>query len=70
MTRKRFIKLCMAKGWQRNDAQLLAARVWPAGSYERLMHIFCFMRAIEESGTLIADQISSFSAEMAEIISG
>lgn len=70
MTRKRFIKLCMAQGWQRNDAQLLAARVWPAGSYERLMYIFSFMCTIEESEALIADQISRFSAEVAEIISG
>lgn len=70
MTRKRFIKLCMARGWQRNDAQLLAARVWPAGSYERLMHILPFMCTIEEAGKIIADQVSSFSAEVAEIISG
>lgn len=44
MTRKRFVKLCMSQGWQRNDAQLLAARVGHAGSYDRLLSIFEFIK--------------------------
>lgn len=68
MTRKRFIKLCMSHGWQRNDAQLLASRVGPAGSYYRLLRVFYFIRTIEEAGAIIADQICTFSDEVREIL--
>ena len=70
MTRKRFVKLCMSQGWQRNDAQLLAARVGPAGSYDRLFSIFEFIRTVETAGVMLADQISAFSDAVYETLKG
>ncbi|MDY5007612.1 hypothetical protein [Candidatus Allofournierella merdipullorum] len=70
MTRKRFIKLCMARGWQRNDAQLLASRVGPAGSYDRLLCVFEFIHAVETAGVMLADQISTFEDDVREALKG
>lgn len=42
MTRKRFVKLMMALGYSRNEAQKLAAEVWRYGSY-RSMYGFMSM---------------------------
>ena len=39
MTRKRFVKLLMGKGWQRNQATAAAEWVVVAGSYEELYKI-------------------------------
>lgn len=70
MTRKRFIKLCMSQGWQRNDAQLLAARVGPAGSYDRLLRIFEFIRTVETAGVMLVDQINTFSDNVYKALKG
>lgn len=70
MTRKRFIKLCMSHGWQRNDAQLLASRVGPAGSYDRLFSIFEFIRTVETAGVMLANQLSTFSDNVYEALKG
>ena len=70
MTRKRFVKLCMSQGWQRNDAQLLASRVGPAGSYDRLFSIFEFIRTVETAGVMLADQINTFSDNVYEALKG
>ena len=40
MTRKRFIKLLMARGVQRNDAQAWATRIQKTGSYLTLYVVF------------------------------
>lgn len=70
MTRKRFVKLCMSQGWQRNDAQLLAARVGPAGSYDRLFSIFEFICTVKTAGVMLADQIGTFSDNVYEALKG
>lgn len=46
MTRKRFIKLCMAKGWSRNKATALAHAAHINVSYEKAMHLVDFMNCI------------------------
>lgn len=61
MTRKRFIKLCMAKGWARNDANLLASRVSFAKSYERLYSVILFISAVQEAGRMIQKEIGSIA---------
>lgn len=42
MTRKRYVKLMMAKGWSRNMANALADRVREVGSYDKLWYSNCF----------------------------
>lgn len=42
MTRKRYCKLMMAKGWSRNAANASADRVRKAGSYAELWFSNCF----------------------------
>lgn len=42
MTRKRYVKLMMAKGWSRNAANSSADRVREVGSYDKLWISNCF----------------------------
>lgn len=42
MTRKRYVKLMMAKGWNRNAANAFADRVREVGSYDKLWYSNCF----------------------------
>ena len=39
MTRKRFVKLLMSKGWKRNEAETLARGASAKRSYEELYRI-------------------------------
>ena len=61
MTRKRFVKLCMAKGWSMNDASLLASRVSFAKAYERLYSVILFISAVQEAGRMIQKEIGSIA---------
>lgn len=66
MTRKRFIKLCMAKGWPRNNANALARAIHTDVSYEKAMRLVDFMNCTMEAGRILADSISTFSCEISD----
>ena len=68
MTRKRFIKLCMAKGWIRNKATALAHAAHINVSYEKAMHLVDFMNCIIDSGCILADLISTLSGEILDTL--
>ena len=68
MTRKRFIKLCMAKGWSRNDASLLASRVPFAKTYERLYSVMLFISDIQEAGRMIQQEIGSMAEALQSVL--
>lgn len=68
MTRKRFIKLCMAKGWSRNKATALAHAVHINVSYEKAMRLVDFVDCIISAGYILADSISTFSSEISDVL--
>lgn len=68
MTRKRFIKLCMAKGWSRNKAVVLAHTVYSNVSYEKAMHLVDFMDCIINAGCILADSISTLSSDILDVL--
>lgn len=68
MTRKRFIKLCMAKGWSRNKATALARAVHTNVSYEKAMHLVDFMHFIMDTGCILAETISTFSRDVSDVL--
>lgn len=64
MTRKRFVKLCMAKGWARNDANLLASGIHFAKTYERIYNVVLFTYAIQMTGRMIENEICSIAENL------
>lgn len=64
MTRKRFIKLCMAKGWARNDANLLASRIHFAKTYERIYNVVLFTYAVQMTGRMIENEVCSMAENL------
>ena len=68
MTRKRFIKLCMAKGWSRNKAVVLAHTVHSNASYEKAMHLVDFMDCIINVGCILVDSISTRYSEISDVL--
>ena len=68
MTKKRFIKLCMAKGWSRNTATAIACAVHTNVSYEKAMHLVDFMNCIIDAGHILADSISTLSNEISDTL--
>ena len=68
MTRKRFVKLCMAKGWSRNKATALAHAAHINVSYEKAMHLVDFMNCIIDSGCILADLITTLSSDISDVL--
>ena len=68
MTRKRFIKLCMAKGWSRNKATALARAVHTDVRYEKAMHLVDFIQFIMDTGCILAETISTFVSDVSDAL--
>lgn len=64
MTRKRFIKLIMSCGVQRNDAAALASMVSVYGSYEQLLaSVVSYLAAVVKA---VANQVSAAFSKKAD----
>lgn len=68
MTRKRFTKLCMAKGWSRNKATSLARVMHTDVSYENAMHLVDFMHFIMDAGCILAETVTTFSSDASDVL--
>lgn len=68
MTRKRFIKLCMAKGWSRNKATALARAMHTDVSYEKAMHLVNFVHFIMDAWCVLAETVTTLSSDISDVL--
>lgn len=75
MTRKRFVKLAMAHGFSRNEAECLSQGVSVFGSYSKLyehnksrMHIKRWTRDVQDTAAKIVNTIIDFTNSWKSIL--